>query len=102
MLQDNIFGNIYWLKTSKKIVFSGKKKKSRHFFLQIPKDLTFCEDLILRISSKFAKFAKINQLKVICLAFFQVRFAEFCTSFHLTNETKSPVCFNIDFPVRSN
>ena len=35
------------------------------FLLEIPKGLTFCEDLILRIWPKFAKFAKINPLKVV-------------------------------------
>ena len=35
------------------------------FLLRITKGLTFCEDLILRIWPKFAKFAKINPLKVV-------------------------------------
>ena len=35
------------------------------FLLQIPKGLTFCEDLILRIWPKFAKFTKINPFKVV-------------------------------------
>ena len=35
------------------------------FLLRITKGLTFCEDLILRIWPKFAKFAKINPFKVV-------------------------------------
>ena len=41
----------------KKTVFSGKKNVGI-LFLQIPKELTFCEDLILRIWPKIREIRK--------------------------------------------
>ena len=63
MLQDDIFCNVSWLKTSlKKYIFF---KKCADFFLQIPKDLTFCEDLIFvkKINGKYYSSQKLTHLR---------------------------------------